>query len=83
MTEMEVMQFLNRGLHRQPSTQALIYFRDSGFLRCAFCRLWASVSKRDQTDLESLSRELALWLKSGDLHLRSFREPQPGLMVGV
>ncbi|KAG8509749.1 Telomerase protein component 1, partial [Galemys pyrenaicus] len=30
VTEMEVMQFLNRGL--QPSAQALIYFRDSSFL---------------------------------------------------
>lgn len=27
------MQFLNRGLRQQPSAQALIYFRDSGFLR--------------------------------------------------
>lgn len=33
MTEMEVMQFLDRGLRLQPSAQALIYFRDSSFLR--------------------------------------------------
>lgn len=33
VTEMEVMQFLNRGLRLQPSAQALIYFRDSSFLR--------------------------------------------------
>ncbi|XP_019487936.1 PREDICTED: telomerase protein component 1 [Hipposideros armiger] len=32
VTEMEVMQFLNRGLHQQTSAQALIYFRDSSFL---------------------------------------------------
>ncbi|XP_051678544.2 telomerase protein component 1 isoform X2 [Oryctolagus cuniculus] len=32
VTEMEVMQFLNRDRHRQPSAQALIYFRDSSFL---------------------------------------------------
>lgn len=28
-----MMQFLDRGLRRQPSAQALIYFRDSSFLR--------------------------------------------------
>lgn len=33
VTEMEVMQFLNRGQRSQPSDQALIYFRDPGFLR--------------------------------------------------
>lgn len=33
VTEMEVMQFLNRGLRLQPSAQPLIYFRDSSFLR--------------------------------------------------
>jgi len=33
VTEMEVMQFLDRGLRLQPSAQALIYFRDSSFLR--------------------------------------------------
>ncbi|XP_036151924.1 telomerase protein component 1 isoform X1 [Myotis myotis] len=32
VTEMEVMQFLDRGLRQQPSAQALIYFRDSSFL---------------------------------------------------
>ncbi|KAK1338869.1 hypothetical protein QTO34_019536 [Cnephaeus nilssonii] len=32
VTEMEVMQFLDRGLRLQPSAQALIYFRDSSFL---------------------------------------------------
>nr|KAF6393970.1 telomerase associated protein 1 [Pipistrellus kuhlii] len=32
LTEMEVMQFLDRGLRLQPSAQALIYFRDSSFL---------------------------------------------------
>lgn len=33
MTEMEVMQFLDRGLRLQPSAQALLYFQDSSFLR--------------------------------------------------
>ena len=32
VTEMEVMQFLNRGQRSQPSAQALIYFRDPDFL---------------------------------------------------
>ncbi|XP_045678527.1 telomerase protein component 1 isoform X1 [Phyllostomus hastatus] len=32
VTEMEVMQFLNRGLRLQPSAEGLIYFRDSSFL---------------------------------------------------
>ncbi|XP_029419184.1 telomerase protein component 1 isoform X2 [Nannospalax galili] len=32
VTEMEVMQFLNQDQRLQPSAQALIYFRDSGFL---------------------------------------------------
>ncbi|XP_066199241.1 telomerase protein component 1 [Saccopteryx leptura] len=32
VTEMEVMQFLNRGLRLQPSAGALIYFRESSFL---------------------------------------------------
>ncbi|KAL6032473.1 hypothetical protein STEG23_021751, partial [Scotinomys teguina] len=32
VTEMEVMQFLNRSQRLQPSAQALIYFRDPGFL---------------------------------------------------
>ncbi|KAM7158808.1 telomerase protein component 1 isoform 1-T4 [Molossus nigricans] len=32
VTEMEVMQFLNRGLRLQPSAQVLIYFRDPSFL---------------------------------------------------
>nr|XP_021494699.1 telomerase protein component 1 isoform X1 [Meriones unguiculatus] len=32
VTEMEVMQFLNRGQRLQPSAEALIYFRDPDFL---------------------------------------------------
>nr|XP_006994908.1 telomerase protein component 1 [Peromyscus maniculatus bairdii] len=32
VTEMEVMQFLNRSQRCQPSAQALVYFRDPGFL---------------------------------------------------
>lgn len=34
MTEMEVMQFLNRDQGLRPSAQALIYLRDSSFLKC-------------------------------------------------
>lgn len=34
VTEMEVMQFLDRARRLQPSAQALIYLRDSSFLRC-------------------------------------------------
>uniref|UniRef100_A0A8C2UNH7 Telomerase associated protein 1 n=1 Tax=Chinchilla lanigera TaxID=34839 RepID=A0A8C2UNH7_CHILA len=34
VTEMEVMQFLNRDQGLQPSARALIYLRDSSFLRC-------------------------------------------------
>lgn len=33
VTEMEVMQFLNRSRRLQPSAETLIYFRDPGFLR--------------------------------------------------
>ncbi|XP_012589526.1 PREDICTED: telomerase protein component 1 isoform X2 [Condylura cristata] len=51
VTEMEVMQFLNRGLHQQPSAQALIYFRDSSFL--------SSVPEAWKSDFTSESEEAA------------------------
>lgn len=33
VTEMEVMQFLDRGSRLQSAAPALVYFRDPGFLR--------------------------------------------------
>uniref|UniRef100_A0A673TDN2 Telomerase associated protein 1 n=1 Tax=Suricata suricatta TaxID=37032 RepID=A0A673TDN2_SURSU len=51
VTEMEVMQFLNRGLRQQPSAQALIYFRDSSFL--------SSVPDAWKSDFASESEEAA------------------------
>lgn len=47
MTEMEVMQFLNRSQRLQPSAQALIYFRDSSFLRYSLLPAgWGSFPRR-------------------------------------
>lgn len=46
MTEMEVMQFLNRGLHQQSSAQALIYFRDPSFLRYLLWPLGLGLHRR-------------------------------------
>ncbi|XP_006163129.1 telomerase protein component 1 [Tupaia chinensis] len=51
VTEMEVMQFLNRGLRQQPSAHALIYLRDSGFL--------SSVPDAWKSDFISESEEAA------------------------
>ncbi|XP_040825708.1 telomerase protein component 1 [Ochotona curzoniae] len=51
VTEMEVMQFLNRDLGLQPSAQALIYFRDSSFL--------SSVPDAWKSDFVSESEEAA------------------------
>uniref|UniRef100_A0A8D2AMB6 Telomerase associated protein 1 n=1 Tax=Sciurus vulgaris TaxID=55149 RepID=A0A8D2AMB6_SCIVU len=51
VTEMEVMQFLNRDQHLQPSAQALIYFRDSSFL--------SSVPDAWRPDFISESKEAA------------------------
>lgn len=45
MTEMEVMQFLNRGLRLQSSAPALIYFRDSSFLRYLLWPLGLSLQR--------------------------------------
>nr|XP_014699987.2 telomerase protein component 1 isoform X2 [Equus asinus] len=51
VTEMEVMQFLDRSLRLQPSAQALIYCRDSSFLR--------SVPDAWKSDFTSESEEAA------------------------
>uniref|UniRef100_A0A2K5IK47 Telomerase protein component 1 n=1 Tax=Colobus angolensis palliatus TaxID=336983 RepID=A0A2K5IK47_COLAP len=51
VTEMEVMQFLNRNQCLQPSAQALIYFRDSSFL--------SSVPDAWKSDFVSESEEAA------------------------
>ncbi|XP_021569917.1 telomerase protein component 1 [Carlito syrichta] len=51
VTEMEVMQFLNRDQCLQPSAQALIYFRDSSFL--------GSVPDAWKSDFVSESEEAA------------------------
>ncbi|KAG3261475.1 telomerase associated protein 1, transcript variant X1 [Ictidomys tridecemlineatus] len=51
VTEMEVMQFLNRNQRLQPSAQALIYFRDSSFL--------SSVPDAWRPDFISESKEAA------------------------
>ncbi|XP_077796617.1 telomerase protein component 1 isoform X4 [Macaca mulatta] len=51
VTEMEVMQFLNRSQRLQPSAQALIYFRDSSFL--------SSVPDAWKSDFVSESEEAA------------------------
>ncbi|KAL4692612.1 hypothetical protein H8959_016422 [Pygathrix nigripes] len=51
VTEMEVMQFLNRNQRLQPSAQALIYFRDSSFL--------SSVPDTWKSDFVSESEEAA------------------------
>uniref|UniRef100_A0A8C9PQQ8 Telomerase associated protein 1 n=1 Tax=Spermophilus dauricus TaxID=99837 RepID=A0A8C9PQQ8_SPEDA len=51
VTEMEVMQFLNRNQRLQPSAQALIYFRDSSFL--------SSVPDSWRPDFISESKEAA------------------------
>lgn len=49
VTEMEVMQFLDRGLRLQPSAQALIYLRDSSFLRCLVWPPGLGLSTEGQT----------------------------------
>ncbi|XP_055989915.1 telomerase protein component 1 [Sorex fumeus] len=51
VTEMEVMQFLNRGSRLPPLAQALIYFRDPGFL--------SSVPDAWKSDFTSESEEAA------------------------
>ncbi|XP_045306132.1 telomerase protein component 1 isoform X4 [Leopardus geoffroyi] len=67
VTEMEVMQFLNRGLRQQPSAQALIYFRDSGFL--------SSVPDAWKSDFTSESEEAAHRISE----LKSYLSRQQGI----
>ncbi|XP_060002650.1 telomerase protein component 1 isoform X3 [Lagenorhynchus albirostris] len=67
VTEMEVMQFLNRGLRLQPSAQPLIYFRDSSFL--------SSVPDAWKPDFISESEEAAHRLSE----LKSYLSRQEGI----
>ncbi|XP_047593275.1 telomerase protein component 1 [Lutra lutra] len=67
VTEMEVMQFLDRGLRLQPSAQALIYFRDANFL--------SSVPDAWKPDFTSESEEAAHRISE----LKSFLSRQQGL----
>ncbi|KAK2498922.1 hypothetical protein MC885_003950 [Smutsia gigantea] len=67
VTEMEVMQFLNRGLHRRPSAQALIYFRDPSFL--------GSVPDAWKADFTSESEEAAHRISQ----LKSYLSRQKGI----
>ncbi|XP_037358827.1 telomerase protein component 1 [Talpa occidentalis] len=67
VTEMEVMQFLNRGLRLQPSAQALIYFRDSSFL--------SSVPDAWKPDFTSESEEAARKISE----LKSYLSGQKGV----
>uniref|UniRef100_A0A452TVM3 Telomerase associated protein 1 n=1 Tax=Ursus maritimus TaxID=29073 RepID=A0A452TVM3_URSMA len=67
VTEMEVMQFLDRGLRLQPSAQALLYFRDSSFL--------SSVPDAWKSDFTSESEEAAHRISE----LKSFLSRQQGI----
>uniref|UniRef100_A0A8C3WJJ7 Telomerase associated protein 1 n=1 Tax=Catagonus wagneri TaxID=51154 RepID=A0A8C3WJJ7_9CETA len=67
VTEMEVMQFLNRGLRLQPSAQPLIYFRDSSFL--------SSVPDAWKPDFISESEEAAHRISE----LKSYLHRQKGI----
>ncbi|NIG61793.1 telomerase protein component 1 isoform X2 [Pontoporia blainvillei] len=67
VTEMEVMQFLNRGLRLQPSAQPLIYFRDASFL--------SSVPDAWKSDFISESEEAAHRLSE----LKSYLSRQEGV----
>ncbi|EPY76192.1 telomerase protein component 1 [Camelus ferus] len=67
VTEMEVMQFLNRGLRLRPSAQPLIYFRDSSFL--------SSVPDAWKSDFTSESEEAALRISE----LKSYLSRQKGI----
>nr|XP_013009973.1 telomerase protein component 1-like [Cavia porcellus] len=66
VTEMEVMQFLNRGQGLQPCAQALIYLRDSSFLR--------SVPETWRPDFTSESEEAAQRISA----LKSYLSTQKG-----
>ncbi|XP_011831681.1 PREDICTED: telomerase protein component 1 [Mandrillus leucophaeus] len=67
VTEMEVMQFLNRSQRLQPSAQALIYFRDSSFL--------SSVPDAWKSDFVSESEEAACRISE----LKSYLSRQKGI----
>ncbi|OWK09250.1 TEP1 [Cervus elaphus hippelaphus] len=67
VTEMEVMQFLNRGLRLQPSAQPLLYFRDSSFL--------SSVPDAWKSDFISESEEAAHRISE----LKSYLSRQEGI----
>uniref|UniRef100_A0A2K5S4C8 Telomerase protein component 1 n=1 Tax=Cebus imitator TaxID=2715852 RepID=A0A2K5S4C8_CEBIM len=67
VTEMEVMQFLNRNQRQQPSAQALIYFRDSSFL--------SSVPDAWKSDFVSESEEAACRISE----LKSYLSRQKGI----
>uniref|UniRef100_A0A2R9AR60 Telomerase protein component 1 n=1 Tax=Pan paniscus TaxID=9597 RepID=A0A2R9AR60_PANPA len=67
VTEMEVMQFLNRNQRLQPSAQALIYFRDSSFL--------SSVPDAWKSDFVSESEEAACRISE----LKSYLSRQKGI----
>nr|XP_002753746.3 telomerase protein component 1 isoform X2 [Callithrix jacchus] len=67
VTEMEVMQFLNRNQRLQPSAQALIYFRDSSFL--------SSVPGAWKSDFVSESEEAACRISE----LKSYLSRQKGI----
>ncbi|XP_057579321.1 telomerase protein component 1 isoform X2 [Hippopotamus amphibius kiboko] len=67
VTEMEVMQFLNRGLRLQLSAQPLIYFRDSSFL--------SSVPDAWKSDFISESEEAAHRISE----LKSYLSRQEGI----
>ncbi|XP_032199046.1 telomerase protein component 1 isoform X2 [Mustela erminea] len=67
VTEMEVMQFLDRGLRLQPSAPALIYFRDANFL--------SSVPDTWKPDFTSESEEAAHQISE----LKSFLSRREGL----
>eukprot|EP00071_Canis_lupus_P050235 XP_022283792.1 telomerase protein component 1 isoform X2 [Canis lupus familiaris] len=67
VTEMEVMQFLDRARRLQPSAQALIYLRDSSFL--------SSVPDAWKSDFTSESEEAARRIAE----LKSFLSRQQGV----
>nr|XP_025847862.1 telomerase protein component 1 [Vulpes vulpes] len=67
VTEMEVMQFLDRARRLQPSAQALIYLRDSSFL--------SSVPDAWKSDFTSESEEAARRITE----LKSFLSRQQGV----
>ncbi|XP_049624684.1 telomerase protein component 1 [Suncus etruscus] len=70
VTEMEVMQFLDRGSRLQPAAQALVYFRDPGFL--------SSVPDAWKPDFISESKEAAHRISE----LKSYLSRQKEVLCG-